>query len=197
METEVLQQQINELNQKVDLLLEYVKEQRQKQQVWADLSDDLYRVGKDAFQTLVKDLDDRSIEVDMEQAKMMIYRLLQNIETFNTLLSMLQSTVDFIKDASPIVKEIIIDLTYELDRLEKAGVFDSLKKIATNLSDPQFLNALANITTVITTVKPDEKLDNKSLFKLFRELNSKEVRQSMSYGIRVLKEISKTNNTNQ
>ncbi|MCX7862547.1 MAG: hypothetical protein N2449_06085 [Bacteroidales bacterium] len=194
MDNENIQQQIQELNQKVDLLLEYVKEQRQKQQVWDDLSDDLYRVGKDAFQTLVKDLDDRGIELDIDQAKILIYRFLQNIETFNTLLNMLQSTTDFIKDASPIIKEIIIDLTYELDKLEKAGVFESLKTILKNISNPTFLQTIAHITTVLTQVQPDEKLDNKSLFKLLRELNSKEVRQSLSYGIRIIKEISKTSN---
>jgi|YNPMSStandDraft_1061717.scaffolds.fasta_scaffold00801_4 hypothetical protein len=193
MNTEVLQNQINELNQKVDLLLEYVNEQRKKQQVWDDLSEDIYRVGKEAFQTLVKDLDDRGIELDMDNVKVMFYKLLQSIETFNTLLNLLQSTTDFIKDASPIVKEIIIDLTYELDRLEKSGVFDSIKIILSNLTNPEFLQTLARITTVLNQVKPDEKLDNKSLFKIFKELNSKEVRQNLSYGIRIIKEISNNN----
>lgn len=193
MNNEHIQQQIQELNQKVDLLLEYVKEQRQKQQVWDDLSDDLYRVGKDAFQTLTKDLDERGIELDIEQAKMMIYRFLQNVETFNTLLSMLQSTTDFIKDASPIVKEMIIDLTYELDRLEKAGVFESLKTILSNLANPDFLKTMAHVTTVLANTKPDEELDNKSMFKIMREMNSKEVRRSLSYGIRLMKELSKSN----
>ncbi len=193
MNNEYLQQQIQELNQKVDLLLEYVKEQRQKQQVWDDLSNDLYKVGKDAFQTLTKDLDERGIELDVEQAKMMIYRFLQNVETFNTLLNMLQSTTDFIKDVSPIVKEIIIDLTYELDKLEKAEVFVSLKTILSNLSNPDFLKTLAYITTVIANTKPNKELDNKSIFKIMRELNSKEVRRSLSYGIRIMKELSKSN----
>lgn len=194
MNTETLQQQINELNQKVDLLLEYVTEQRKKQQTFDDLSDDLYRVGKEAFQTIVKDLDDRNIEVDIEQAKLIIYKLLQSIETFNTMLNMLQSVNDFVKDASPIVKEVIIDLTYEMDRLDKAGVFDSLKTILSNITNPEFLQTLAHITTVLTQIKPDETQDNKSMFKLLKELNSKEVRQSLSYGIRIIKEISKNNN---
>jgi CxxC motif-containing protein len=189
---ETLENKINNLNQKVDLLLEYVNEQRKKQQVWEDLREDLYRVGKESFQSVVKELDDRGIEVDMDNVKLLIYRLLQSIETFNTLLNMLQSLNDFIKDASPIAKEIIIDLTYKLDKLEQNGVFESFKIIFNNLTNPEFLRALANISSVLTQVKPDEKIDNKSLLKILKELNSKEVRQNISYGIRLVKEISKT-----
>ncbi len=191
MTTELMQQQISELNQKVDLLLEYITEQRQKRQVWDDLADDLYRVGNDAFKTAVKEFDNRGVELDMDQVKMMIFSFLKNIETFNTLLTMLQSVTDFAKDASPIVKEIIIDLTYEMDRLEKAGVFDSLKTILQNISNPQFLQTVANITSVLNNTKPDEKLDNKSLFKIMKEMRSPEVRRGLSYGLRIVKELSK------
>ncbi|GAB4447686.1 MAG: hypothetical protein Fur0028_02630 [Bacteroidales bacterium] len=191
MTTEIMQQQITELNQKVDLLLEYITEQRQKRQVWDDLADDLYRVGNDAFKTAVKEFDDRGVELDMDQVKLMIFRFLKNIETFNTLLTMLQSATDFVKDASPIVKEVIIDLTYEMDRLEKAGVFDSIKTILQNISNPQFLQTVAHITTVLNNTKPDEKLDDKSLFKIMKEMRSPEVRRGLSYGLRIIKELSK------
>lgn len=191
MTNELMQQQISELNQKVDLLLEYITEQRQKRQVWDDLADDLYRVGNDAFKTAVKEFDDRGVELDMEQVKLMIFSFLKNIETFNTLLTMLQSVTDFAKDASPIVKEIVIDLTYEMDRLEKAGVFDSLKTILQNIGNPQFLKTVAHITTVLNETKPDEKLDNKSLFKIVKEMRSPEVRKGLSYGLRIVKELSK------
>jgi hypothetical protein len=97
---------------------------------------------------------------------------------------MLQSLTDFMKDASPIVKEIIIDLTYELDRLENAGVFESLKTIFKNISNPVFINSIAHITTVLANTKMDENIDNKSLFKLLKELNTPEVRKGLSYGLR-------------
>jgi len=191
MTTELMQKQISELNQKVDLLLEYVSEQRQKRQVWDDLADDLYRVGTDAFKYTIKEFDDRGVEIDTEQVKMLIFSFLKNIETFNKMLTMLQSVTDFAKDASPIVKEIIIDLTYQMDKLEKAGVFNSLKTILQNISNPQLLNSVAHITTVLNNIKPDQNIDNKSLFKIFKELKTPEVRRGLSYGLRIIKEISK------
>jgi uncharacterized protein YjgD (DUF1641 family) len=40
-------------------------------------------------------------------------------------------------------------------------------------------------------VKPDEKLDDISMFKLVKTLNNKEVKSSLSYLIRILQEINK------
>lgn len=191
MSTELMQQQITELNQKVDLLLEYISEQRQKRQVFDDLADDLYRISNDAFKTAVKEFDDRGIEMNMDELKIMFFKFIRNIETFNTLLTMLESVTDLVKDVSPIAKEVIIDLTHELDRLENAGVFDSLKTIFNNISNPQFLATMAHLTTVLTEIKPDAELDNKSLFKIIKEMRSPEVRRGLSYGLRIVKELSK------
>lgn len=191
MSTELLQQQITELNQKVDLLLEYVGEQRQKRQVFDDLADDLYRISNDAFKTAVKEFDDRGIEMNMDELKIMIFKFIRNIETFNTLLTMLESVTDLVKDVSPIAKEVIIDLTHELDRLENAGVFDSLKTIFNNISNPQFLATMAHLTSALASIKPDAELDNKSLFKILKEMRSPEVRRGLSYGLRIVKELSK------
>lgn len=186
-----MQQQITELNQKVDLLLEYISEQRQKRQVLDDLADDLYRIGNDAFKTAVKEFDDRGIEMNMDELKIMFFKFIRNIETFNTLLTMLESVTDLVKDISPIAKEIIIDLTHEMERLENAGAFDSLKTIFNNISNPQFLATMAHLTTVLAEIKPDEELDNKSLFKIIKEMRSPEVRRGLSYGLRIVKELSK------
>ncbi|MDO9152802.1 MAG: hypothetical protein Q7U47_03685 [Paludibacter sp.] len=191
MSDELMQQQIKELNQKVDLLLEYVAEQRQKAQVYDDLVDDLTRIGNDVIKTSIKELDDYALEIDMEEVKSLAFRFLRNIETFNSLLSMLQSADDLIKDAYPILKEMIIDFTYEMDKFERAGIFDSLGTISKNLTNPVFLESMARITTIIVNVKPDDQLDNQSIFKLIKEMNSPEVRKSLSYGLRVVKEISK------
>lgn len=191
MSNEILQQQITELNQKVDLLLEYITEQRQKRQVYDDLADDLTRVGNDLIKSSIKELDDYNLEVDMDEVKSLVFRFLRNIETFNSLLSLLQSADDLAKDAYPIVKEMIIDFTYEMDKHERAGIFESLKTISKNLTNPLFLASMARISSIMTNVKPDDKIDNKSLFKLMKEINSPEVRQNLSYGLRVIKEISK------
>lgn len=186
-----IQNQINELNNKVDTLLEYIIAQNKKNQAIDDFIDDAYKVGIDLFKTSAVELDNNGVEVDMDEVKILIFKLLKNIQTFNTLMNMLESMVDLVKDATPIAREMIIDLTYQLDKLEKNGTIESLKTITTNLTNPDLLQSLAKISSAITSVKPDEKLDNISMFKLMKLLNNREVKSSLSYLIRILQEINK------
>lgn len=188
--------QINEINGKLDLLLEYINEQRQKRQVTDDLIDDLSRVGNEIFKTSVRELDERNIEVDPEEAKNLIFTLISNISTFNMLLSTLQSVTDLMKDAAPIAKEVVIDITRELNRLHENGTIDALKAIVTNVTNPKLLQSIAHITKVLSETNLDENLDNKSLFKLYKEMKSPEVRKGLSYSLRVVKAISSNNNNN-
>jgi uncharacterized protein YjgD (DUF1641 family) len=191
MEEITIQNQINELNNKVDTLLEYIIAQNKKNQAIDDFIDDAYKVGIDLFKTSAVELDNNGVEVDMDEVKILIFKLLKNIQTFNTLINMLESMVDLVKDATPIAREMIIDLTYQLDKLEKNGTIESLKTITTNLTNPDLLQSLAKISSAITSVKPDEKLDNISMFKLMKSLNNQEVKSSLSYLIRILQEINK------
>lgn len=191
MEEIAIQNQINELNNKVDTLLEYIIAQNKKNQAIDDFIDDAYKVGIDLFKTSAVELDNNGVEVDMDEVKILIFKLLKNIQTFNTLINMLESMVDLVKDATPIAREMIIDITYQLDKLEKNGTIESLKTITTNLTNPYLLQSLAKISSAITSVKPDEKLDNISMFKLMKLLNNREVKSSLSYLIRILQEINK------
>jgi len=191
MEEIAIQNQINELNEKVDTLLEYIIAQNKKNQAIDDFIDDAYKVGIDLFKTTAVELDNHGVEVDMDEVKILIFKLLKNIQTFNTLINMLESMVDLMKDATPIAREMIIDLTYQLDKLEKNGTIESLKTITTNLTNPDLLQSLAKISSAITNVKPDEKLDNISMLKLMKSLNNREVKSSLSYLIRILQEINK------
>jgi uncharacterized protein YjgD (DUF1641 family) len=191
MEEITIQNQINELNNKVDTLLEYIIAQNKKNQAIDDFIDDAYKVGIDLFKTSAVELDNNGVEVDMDEVKILIFKLLKNIQTFNTLINMLESMVDLVKDATPIAREMIIDLTYQLDKLEKNGTIESLKTITINLTNPDLLQSLAKISSAITSVKPDEKLDNISMFKLMKSLNNREVKSSLSYLIRILQEINK------
>lgn len=191
MEELAIQNQINELNNKLDTFLEYIIAQNKKNQAIDDFIDDAYKVGIDLFKTSAVELDNNGVEVDMDEVKILIFKLLKNIQTFNTLISMLESMVDLVKDATPIAHEMIIDLTHKLDKLEKNGTIESLKTITNNLTNPVLLQSLAKISSVINNVKPDEKLDNISMFKLMKSLNNKEVKSSLSYLIRILQEINK------
>lgn len=190
---ENVQTQISALNAKLDTIMEYLAEQKQRNQIIDDLVQDVSIVGTDAFKTAVTEFEDQGINIDGEEVRLMIFKFLKSIDKLNMLFDMLNSAGDFAKDALPVVNEIIKDTTYKLAEMESKGVFISLGNIAKNLSDPSFLKGIENMTQAISTVKMDEKLDNKSLWGIFRELKSKEVRQSLSYMLRVVKNLHQLN----
>lgn len=188
-----IQIQISELNKKMDGILEYLAAQKQRNQVVDDLVQDISIVGTDAFKSAVSEFENQGISIDGEEVKLMIFKMLKSIDKINMLFDMLSSASDLAKDALPVVNEIVKDATYKMASLEEKGVFNSLGKILANISDPEFLKGIENITTALNTVKPDEKSDNKSLWGLFKELRSKEVRHSLSYLLRVVKTIHHLN----
>ena len=64
-----LQAQINEVNQKLDLVLEELIVQKQKRQALEDLITDFNIIGNDLFKATVDELDHAGIELDSDQLK--------------------------------------------------------------------------------------------------------------------------------
>jgi len=193
MENQELQQQIDVLNQKLDLLLGYVEEQRRNSMVIEDLVDDVSRVGTEIFKSTVDQFDHQSVTFDGEAFQGMLFKLIKSIPTLNSMLDLLESANDLVKDVSPIVLEVFIDITHQFQKLEENGTIDAMKKIGNDLSNPQFAKNLTLFTNAIASVKPDEKLDKKSLFGLLREINKPEVRQSLGFILRIAKQMSVKN----
>ncbi|MBN2728644.1 MAG: hypothetical protein JXR53_05420 [Bacteroidales bacterium] len=188
-----VQHRMDGLEQKMDLILEYLQEQRQQRQVMEDLVQDVSIVSRDAFKYAVDELDNQGILIDGEQVKLLVFRFLKNLDNISNLLETLNSMSDLMKDAMPVVNEIILDITQKLSELEENGVFDSLRLIAGHVSNPDLLRRVEHLTAALSQVKPDEKLDDKSLWKIFKDLKSKEVRSSLSYLLRVVKAAKKLN----
>ncbi|MGQ9819506.1 MAG: hypothetical protein ACUVQ1_06235 [Candidatus Kapaibacteriales bacterium] len=191
MENSQFQERMENLERKVDLILEFVHEQRRKQQVLEDLENELYRLGKEVFRSAIDELDKRELQLDSEQVKKLFFTVLQNIETFNSLFIALRVVLDLVKDAYPIIQELIIDFTYELDKLQKSGVLDSLRTIFSNLSKPEFLQKIASLTTTLSTIQIDDQSNHHSLLKILKEFNSPEVKKGITFSLQFIKELSK------
>ncbi len=186
-----IQEQISELNRKMDLVLESVEQQKRNREEFDDLVKDVNIVAKDAFQQTVIMLDKAQVELDSDALSSLLIKLLQNVGTFHEMLEMLESARDFIKDVSPILHQAGLDAVNKMNELDSRGVIENLKGIAGNLSNPEFLYTMNRATKALAEVKMEDKLDNISLWKLLIELKSPEVRKSLSYSIRLLKELNK------
>lgn len=223
--TDNVQEQINEINQKLDLLLHYVNEQRLKSETIEDLVSDVSLISKDAFSSVVYELDKQGIELNVNDIKLLAYKLIRNVNNFSQVMDMFESITDLLKDAGPIVNEVGIDFTNKLHEFEQKGYFEFFKEL-TNILDnivsnysPEDVKALAdNIVTILDTVKnltqPDmlnainnavsifKNLDTNnipeySLWKVFREMNTPEMKRGLGFIMTFMKNLSQESLTNK
>ncbi|HAF29774.1 MAG TPA: hypothetical protein DCG75_12080 [Bacteroidales bacterium] len=214
-----VQEQINQINQKLDLLLEYVGEQKLKSETIEDLVADVSIISKDAFSSVVSELDKQGIELNIDDIKVLAYKLVRNVNNFSQVMDMFESVTDLLKDAGPIINEVGIDFTHKLHEFEQKGYFEFFKELA-NIMDniissypPEEVRALSdNIVTILDTVRnitqPDmlhainnavnifKNLDTNdlkeySLWKAFREMNTPEMKRGIGFMITFLKNLSK------
>lgn len=214
-----VQEQINQINQKLDLLLEYVSEQKLKSETIEDLVADVSIISKDAFSSVVDDLDKQGIELNVDDIKLLAYKLVRNVNNFSQVMDMFESVTDLLKDAGPIINEVGIDFTHKLHEFEQKGYFEFFKELA-NIMDniissypPEEVRALSdNIVTILDTVRnitqPDmlhainnavsifKNLDTNeipeySLWKVFREMNTPEMKRGLGFIMTFLKNLSK------
>ena len=220
MEEKNLQEQIGEINRKMDCLLEFVEQQNRKREELDDLIEDASIVAKDAFKQSVVLLDKAQVEFDPGGISNLIIKVLQNLGTFHEMLNMMESAKDFLKDITPVLHQVGLDAVNKMNEFDNKGYFqyisaltefiekwiwvftvEDLKKmeanienlagILRNLSDPSLINGFNNITRALSTVKPDDKIDDQSLWKILLHLKSPEVRKSLSWSLRLIKEINK------
>lgn len=224
MEEKALQEQISELNKKVDLLLEYVNQQRLKTDQLEDLVADVSIIGKDMYDTTVEELDKRMVNLDLDDVKGLMLRVLRNIDNMNKFLELFESMNDFIKDASPIFNEVIIDFSKKLHGFDEKGYFEFFSeagKIFDNIIlnyKPEDVRELAdNVVMILDTVRsatqPEmmkainnglkvygsmevENVPEYSIFKVMREMKQPEMKRALGFFVTFMKNMSAETNKN-
>ncbi len=218
MEEVKTQSHINEINNKLDLILEEIELQKRHRREMEDLKDDLFRVGKDVYETAVSELEEVHDHIKTGDILHLSKKLLRNVNNLNRAFDQLESTRDFLRDVSPLVRESIIDLMNKMDEFDRKGYFQFLKELQRagdnvvtsfspndvkllgdnivtilntikNLTQPDMLQAINNAVAVYKNI--DVKVDEKvSLFSLMKELNSPEVKRGLAVGLKFLKNLA-------
>jgi len=218
-----VQKQIDEINRKLDLILDDISVQRQSREAVNDLVDDLAVVGKDAFKNMVTELDNAGIELDSEVLRCLILRLVRNISSLGMVLETLESITDITRDLTPIIKQIGLDGVQKFHEIEQKGYLEVASQIGKtmdtilsrysieeikNLSDnlvrvvdtltaignPEVLNKIDSAVVALKDINPED-IEEYSVWRLMRQLNKPEVRKSFGFIMAFIKNISKQNNT--
>lgn len=219
MTNENIQEQINEINRKLDLVLEEISAQRETRQSLEDLSEDINRIGKEVFKTAVTELDRAGIEVDGEAVKQLLLKVVMNVDTLSEMFELMESASDFIKDVTPILHQVGLDGIKLMYEFEQKGYFDFMSEsmkimdnIVTHFSKEDVRLLADNIVTILETVKsltqPEmlkainngivvyrsievDKVEDITLWKAMKEMNSKEMRKGLGFMITFLKNIAR------
>lgn len=219
MDNNNMQEQINEINRKLDIVLEEVMAQRETRQSVEDLTADLTVVGKDVFSSAVTELDNAGIELDGEAVKSLVLKLLRNVDTISEMFEMLESANDFLKDVSPILHQMGLDGIKMMNEMEQKGYIDFFREaikimdnIVTHFKAEDVKELADNAVTILETVKnltqPEmlkamnsglvvyKSIDVRgvpeySLFKAMMAMNSKEMRRGLGFMITFLKNIAR------
>ena len=102
-----IQAQIDQINKKLDIILEEIELQKKHRLEVEDLKDDLMRVGKDLYQTAVEELDQIHDHVSTRDILHFGKYMLRNVNTISKVVQQLESTKDFLNDAAPLIREYI------------------------------------------------------------------------------------------
>jgi uncharacterized protein YjgD (DUF1641 family) len=211
------QEQINEINRKLDQILEEISVQRQNREAVNDLLDDVAVIGKDAFKEMVIQLDNAQIELDGDTLRCLLMRFVRNVGNIGVLLETLESINDLSKDITPIIKQVGLDGIQKFHQLEQKGYFEilnqllltidaivsryskeELQNLSNNLipvaetlmsvADPKLLNKVNSALTAIMSINMEE-VEEYSVWKLIRELNKPEIKKSFGFIITLIKSI--------
>lgn len=171
---EQMQHQIDQLNSKMDLVLEYIRDQQLRSMAQDDLLKDLAIVGKDAYDSTVQALDQQQVEIDPAELQGLLLKIIRNIGTFGMLMDTLESVNDLLKDATPLLTEAIIDFSRQLHRLNERGVLDAFKAIALNAEKimatikPEEINKIGQNADLIVAIA--SKLSDRELLQEFNKM---------------------------
>jgi uncharacterized protein YjgD (DUF1641 family) len=171
------------------------------------------------YDTAVTELENRLVDIDPDQIRELMLKLLRNVPTFIRIIDTIESLTDLAKDAGPMVNEMIIDFTKKLHEFEQKGYFGFIREtgkvidnIVVNFSTKDISQLADNIVTILQTIKnmtqPEvlrginnavkvfnsmeiEKVPEYSFWRLLKEMRSPEMKRGMAFMVIFMKNLAK------
>ena len=215
MDNKDIQAQIDEINRKLDVVIEEIGYQRRQRQSLDDLREDLTRVGTDVYHSALGELEEFTYSFDMADVMLLSKQLLRNVNNLKTAFEQMESARDFVADFTMISKGAFNDVLLKLDDLDKKGYFRLLTEteqlldavvssvtvedlqrlretipilasVMNRLADPDMVKKLDTAVAAFENYSFDEK--STSFFSLLKTLSSTETRKGMAYSLGLMKQ---------
>lgn len=215
-----ISRQLVEIQASLDAItaeLALVKRQRQEME---DLKQDLTRVAKDLFAGAIEEFEDIAPFVKTGDFLHLVKLILRNTNSITAVIGKLESTLDFFEDFKPIGKELFNDTLEKLDELDRARYFEfageamqitdnivehfskqDVRLLADNIvpiletvksiTQPEMMGAIKNAVNIFDKLGT-ENIQEVSIWKALRELNTPEMKRGLGFMIAFMKNISNT-----
>ena len=216
-----LQKQIDEINVKLDAILECATAQKLRSERMDDLMEDVNIIAKDAFRSTVEELERQGVQLNWDDLRFLSLKLMKNVGKVSYLIDTFESLYDLMQDLGPVANEMLIDMIRKMHALEQKGYFEfftemtrAMDNIVTHYSGEDVKLLADNVVTIMDTVKnmtqPEmlqamnnavnvfqklevENVPEYSLWKAMKEMRSPEMRKGIGFMITFLKNLSNEN----
>ena len=180
---QALNAKLDALTEQVAVLTDYVLEQRQRQQEWDELKEDLTPIAMEMFAATVEELEEVEPYARLEDIIYFLKRLATNLHNFEAMLDQLESVNDLVQDLTPVANDAFLVAVDQLEAMEKKGYFQVLpeaKYIMDNVVDafgPEDVRALGdNIVLILSTVRSMTQPEIMTLVQQLTESTQEAVR---------------------
>jgi uncharacterized protein YjgD (DUF1641 family) len=195
------------LNGKIDILLTYVEEQRQRQLEMEEFKNDVIPIANHMVKLSIDELAEIGSDFQLEDLLFLVKRLLRDVNLLVSLLDRLESTVELVDEVQVLGNQAFHQAVLQLDQMERDGYFNFargswriVERIVTEFDEEDVAALGDNIVTILTTVRNltqpeimeltnnalsafrEEPLPdgNVSVFQLLRDLSDPQVRRGMA-----------------
>ena len=216
-----LQKQIDDINVKLDAILECATAQKLRSARLDDLMADVNIITKDAFRTTVEELEMQGVELNWDDLKFLAFKLMKNVGKFTVVMDTFESLYDLMHDLGPVANEVIIDMIRKMHEFEQKGYFEFFTEITRamdniithysgedvrlladnvvtimdtlkNITQPEMLQAMNNAVNVFQKLELDD-IPEYSIWKAMKEMRSPEMKKGIGFMISFLKNLSNEN----
>lgn len=155
-----VQRQLDDIDKKLDFLTAQLEESQRRNRVRDELNEDLVRVGREAFQAAIGELDEVAQHFDTKDLLFLVKTLMRNVKTLVSVVQQFQSVYDLAQDVQPLGKEMFNTLLKRLEKMDEKGYFEFARETALiadtivtsfEVEDVRLLRQ--NITHLLMTVK--------------------------------------------
>lgn len=160
MENKRIEQQIEDINQKLDFITAQMEQQQRRQRELMELKDDLTLISKDAMQVVTQELNEVAHHFDSADLLVLLKKLLRNTRNLNKMMDQVESAADLVQDVTPLGKQIVAQLMDTLSEMEAKGYFEFAREfvqiidtLVTSFSTEDVRLLRENIISIMLTVK--------------------------------------------